>query len=896
MDTTTTKDKLARFGRALSLLLNRGLMYQKSHPMVKESINEVHRVAEMLFLTISPVVFILNREQFYVDEELLDPRINIKRIATLFKNHKIQSVSFENGLTPSELDIFIDLFATMGISTDGENLKKALFARGAFNIKINHVLYKKVTEDDQIVSREALKEVAPSMEGEDSQTRKKFMDTLLETILTEEFANTLNIRTLLANPRLVSQNMIKADLASARQIGGAQTAPGPGGSGPGAAESGVAGSGGAGSGGSGGSGGAGAAAGDGAGVGGPDGSGGGTGTAAAGPGAGGGSGPGASGVPAATDGMGAGGGTGSVGSATGDAVAGGAYAAGAGGSVVGIPATMAASGSASQSGTAVRAPGGPAGTPGTTGYRSAGGGTAGSGAGEGTDTGDGKGGHGPMLLHQLEMIQVEVQKQLEGESQVSLEDLADAVFEMKRQFFEDLETQKALGVAYANEENIVRNMHQLTDQVILKLIQEEYSAGKITTQRLAQIILRLLPEAQELKRLLPRIKTVLLEAGMPPGEYLELIDNLKKELENEDLTRILEESSEAIGVDSADLIDELKSNPDQAAKLIYLASEIGKGTGDEAALADILIDYVEKITAQQAAQSGGQDLEGEAHLKKVVSQVESSLLQQLGRLNVGDDVLARMENRINDRMDSIMDKMRVEWINAQAGVVRKEKQVQLTVLQTLEHSVHEDEELTEILELVRAKVEAGEIEENNFSQIQAEIERQRENLRREASRQDIPEGVLSSDELMFILEKEIARANRYNATFSALAFSFVSAKPKMKALSEMVTADAIMTAALEKLVGTIREVDYIGQIGKNKMVALLPMIAYPEAKKALGRVMNLLHGNPLKVHEVAVDLRVAGVVAEFKADQTPDAQAFAKALSNQLMDMVSRVKNIQVLF
>ena len=60
--------------------------------------------------------------------------------------------------------------------------------------------------------------------------------------------------------------------------------------------------------------------------------------------------------------------------------------------------------------------------------------------------------------------------------------------------------------------------------------------------------------------------------------------------------------------------------------------------------------------------------------------------------------------------------------------------------------------------------------------------------------------------------------------------------------------------------------------------------------------MNLLHSKPLKVHEVPVDLRVAGVAAEFNAEQTPNAQAFAKQLSNQLMDMVARVKNIQVLF
>ncbi|MEJ2153910.1 MAG: hypothetical protein P8X96_01090, partial [Desulfobacteraceae bacterium] len=218
MDTTTLKDKLARFGRTFALLLNRSLMYQKNHPMVQDSIKDVHKWAEILFNQISPVVFILNRELFYVDEEQLDPRINVKRIAQLFKMHGLQSVSLETGLTESEIDIFIDIFSAMTTETNAESVKKELVRKGAYNIKVNHVLYKKVTEDDQVVSREALKQVTPSMEDDDSESRKKFMDTLLETILTEEFANTLNIKSLLSNPTEVSKNMIKADLASVKEL------------------------------------------------------------------------------------------------------------------------------------------------------------------------------------------------------------------------------------------------------------------------------------------------------------------------------------------------------------------------------------------------------------------------------------------------------------------------------------------------------------------------------------------------------------------------------------------------------------------------------------------------------------------------------------------------------
>jgi hypothetical protein len=50
------------------------------------------------------------------------------------------------------------------------------------------------------------------MDSEDeAKARKMFMDTLLESVLTEEFAKTLNIETLMANPGAVSSNMIQAD-------------------------------------------------------------------------------------------------------------------------------------------------------------------------------------------------------------------------------------------------------------------------------------------------------------------------------------------------------------------------------------------------------------------------------------------------------------------------------------------------------------------------------------------------------------------------------------------------------------------------------------------------------------------------------------------------------------
>ncbi len=462
-----TKNQLSQFGRTIALLFNRSMMYQPNHPFVEQSIDMFYDGAVNLLNIISPLVFILNREEFFVDEEPLDPRLNVGRLVMLFKNNGIQSISIEPGLEKREIKVFLEVFGNITKYSGAEGFKKAIFARGVSSIKVNHVRYKKVTDDDEVISRDALKDLTPQMMAaeDEAKTRKMFMDTLLESVLTEEFAKTLNIESLMANPGAVSKNMIQADLESV------------------------------------------SAAGKGAGSGGGNGTGDAAGGSGEGPGTGdGGGGPGADVAGDGTGGAGTGRGTGE-----GDGT-----------------------GTADDDGT------GGTGTGGT--------GTGGSGTGE-----SGTGGHGNLLFQQLEVMRMEVDKHLEGKGDVAIADLAGAVFDMKKQLLEGIEAQKAMGVAYENEAAILENANELTDRVLIQLVKDEYQQGKITPARMAHILRRLVPEAAELKRLLPKIKTALLEEGMSHTQYLELIQALGKELQSEGLANILQESGEEIGVDGDQL-------------------------------------------------------------------------------------------------------------------------------------------------------------------------------------------------------------------------------------------------------------------------------------------------------------------------------------------------------
>ena len=493
-------------------------------------------------------------------------------------------------------------------------------------------------------------------------------------------------------------------------------------------------------------------------------------------------------------------------------------------------------------------------------------------------------------------MRIEVEKHLEGKGDVAIADLAGAVFDMKKQLLEGIEAQKALGIAYENEAAILENANDLTDRVLVQLVKDEYQQGKITPARMAHILRRLVPEAAELKRLLPKIKTALLEEGMSHTQYLELVRELSKELQSEGLANILQESGEEIGVDGDQLIAEFKQNPEQAAQLIYLASEIRKGTGDDDALAEILAGYVEQVGGQMTMDQSGEKDDPE-HLKQVMGSIETTIVRQLGKMDVGGDVINKLEERLNARMETVLSQMRTEWIKAkgqtgEGGGPATPHKV-LSVLQTLEQSVSEHDELGVILKIVRTKVEAGEIDENDYKKIQEEISLQKRLIKEKEANRVMPTGVIKASAMAFILEKEIARANRYDYSFSALAFSMVRIKPRAKVPGRFDQQRSPHGSRACPAVPDVSRGGHRWAAGQKHHRCDAAPDQPRRFKKALNRVMKVLQDAPIDVKGVPVDFKFAGIAISFDGEHTPDGKSFIRVMSGRLQDMANRLKNVQ---
>jgi hypothetical protein len=148
-----SKEDYARIIRLVCLLLNRAMMYKADHPHIKDAIINLHKDLTALAPGFSSLVLLLNRDQLFLDEEPVDPRINTSRIVALFKKTRVQSISFAAGIAVEEFQTLIDILTAPQKYTDCDKMTEELNSRGVQSVKINHVFYKKITRDDEIVSR-----------------------------------------------------------------------------------------------------------------------------------------------------------------------------------------------------------------------------------------------------------------------------------------------------------------------------------------------------------------------------------------------------------------------------------------------------------------------------------------------------------------------------------------------------------------------------------------------------------------------------------------------------------------------------------------------------------------------------------------------------------------------
>ena len=511
------------------------------------------------------------------------------------------------------------------------------------------------------------------------------------------------------------------------------------------------------------------------------------------------------------------------------------------------------------------------------------------------DLNSGKPEPGLHLTQQLLRITEEIKKaKPEVLEAVDPQKLADAVFAMRKDLLKGLEAQKALGVIFANEEAIRKEINVLTDQVIIRIVKEEYNQGEIAIPRLAQIIRRLLPEPGEIKRLLPLLKEALLAEGMSLVEFLRLVQELGKELENEGLVQLIQESAEHIGLSGEDMIKELKRDPTGAAELIFLAAEIRRGSGDEKVFSELLANYVERIGSElalDAAEQKGE--EGGKHLKEVISQVESELLSRL-RGKMDSQLFSVLEKKIDDRLEEVLKQLKSTWVMRKISSSADVSMELPVLLKLIEESIDDEKEVQMLLEKIISSLRARGFEEDKLKIIADEIAKRAQKQEKEPKKKGYPKGTFNRGNMLFFLKKEISRAWRYKVPFSTITLSLVNIIPKQPVFSEKIKLQEIWFSVMERLIKIMRDADLLGFLEENKILLLLPMTDEKGSNLALQRLLKILHSESFIVKNIPLELKFVALTTSFQQDNMPTIQIFLKEIETKMNELLKTQKNVKL--
>ena len=717
-----------RIGRSFCLVFNRVTMYTMAHPYAADAIKEFYGTISEGLHSYTPIVLIMNHDHFFIEDAPFDSRLNTSRMLAHFKNTAIESISFEYGVSESEIEGFFGVFCDQKKFKNAEDMNSKISALGVVNIKINYVFFKKMTSDDEVVLKGELSQLKENDKNNPREEMyKEVLNRITEDIVLEELEKSISLKSLVEDPNKVSEQLIEADLTNYKGVENQHGSP------------------------------------------------------------------------------------------------------------------------------------------------------------------------GSIIAWQLDRLKDELDKSENGELEIDLSDLAKAVFDMKTNLLAKIEEQKALGIIYKNEKQILDEANDISDRVIIQLVREEYKKGEISIQRLGHILRRLIPDAKELQRMLPKLKDAMIAEGMPASDFVELVKEIGKEMQSDEISEVLRHSAEKIGLDGDELIRNFKIDPEGAAELIYLATEIRNGTGDEKVLTELLVEYLERVGSKFAIEMPDEDLKKSNILQEVILDLGSKMVNKLKMKDVNSDVLVAVEKRLRERIDKFLQKLETNLIPHTDVSDVEEEFGNTSVFRMLEESVGEGDELRKILVKVREGIEEGSIDENDFQQVHDEIIKIKAEQLKGNKKTSVPQGILNYVNTLIYIEKEINRSLRYDTPFSTITFSVFDLQPQKPVPTGLINANDISYSVMGELIHTLRGADIVGILNKKTIIVLLPMTNEKNAKIALKRLLIKLHESPFIIKNIPIDVKFAGAVTSFDHELSYDLKTFLATAENNHSEFLIRLKNVQSL-
>lgn len=463
---------------------------------------------------------------------------------------------------------------------------------------------------------------------------------------------------------------------------------------------------------------------------------------------------------------------------------------------------------------------------------------------------------------------------IEG-SPLSAQQMMEAVYRLKTELLDGIKVQKSMGRIMHGEAAVLSEVDEMTCQVIVQMVREEYRDKSVSLKRLAQIIRRMLPDVKDLKKLLPRLKEGLVADGMALADFLMLMQELDKELSGEGVLDALEEGAGDIGLSVDEIVQGIRQNPREAARLIVLAAEIKtSGKEDQFQLSRILSDYVETVSTSMTLDTvETSPSQGSQGLERIVTRIQKQLVDRLKAQGIAEDIAGRVDEQLAGRFRKTLDQLKSDWL---IRIVSQGKDIDDSNLMRIIDAVVEQEIDINIVheQLRQALVMKG----YTAPRIDRFFENVRQRLSEDKTAAVALHGVLNVNNTLFFLQHQVGLGKRYGNPFSSLIITIrqiiAPAGPRPPTQGDLAQ---VVPGIYTTLTRQLRDLDLLGSLGtleRNVPFIILPMTIEGGAEVVRNRLCKSLDEATFTIQGESCRIGAVISICTFDKEKIPDMQAY----------------------
>jgi len=182
-----------QIARGFNLAFNNAFMYGGSHQTTKDSAATFFSILQPMLDIASIITISAEKDSIYIENHCVDKLVSVQRINSRFKKARVQSISFDRDASQNSA---LALFYMMGSLSDFKSLETMqayLDNERITGVRINYVVYQKVTIDDAIVSKTTLSETQLLLSAQHGHSTGSYLQADQSGIL-REFSEMLSLR------------------------------------------------------------------------------------------------------------------------------------------------------------------------------------------------------------------------------------------------------------------------------------------------------------------------------------------------------------------------------------------------------------------------------------------------------------------------------------------------------------------------------------------------------------------------------------------------------------------------------------------------------------------------------------------------------------------------------